>query len=437
VTRRGSRTRRPERNREARTYGLAGVDRRPFDEHPSQTAVSSPPIEYVDDLRRKGFELRAELGRGLSGRVFRAEQIKLGRDVAIKFCDGPESRISETLRKRFEREAKLLAKVSHPNIPYVLTTGEVQALRIPYTVLEFVEGHRLRDELMKRQTMNERVALGIVLDLLGALGAAHQANIVHRDVSPENIMVGVGRCVLIDFSIGMTTKSDVKLPRATKTGDHLGRVEYMAPEQMRDMTRVDARCDLYAAGVVLLEMLSGSAKFARAQLDAQMANLSVELREVIKRSLQEDREGRFPSAAAFQDALRPFASGAGSLNSATTALCTNTKCPGAAWTQNGYYEGPAIYADSTEAFCGRCGGRLKRQCGNCGSTFRHTQFCEGCGDRWYEIPTCETCGSWLQEQDMGTDTKANCCTKGRRKRPRGRTQVPVPDAPPSDDDIPF
>jgi eukaryotic-like serine/threonine-protein kinase len=370
--------------------------------------------------------------------VFRAQQVSLGRDVAIKFCDGPESRRSETLRKRFERESKLLAKLSHPNIPYVLTTGEIRALGIPYMVLEFVEGHRLRDELAKRQVVDQRIALGFMIELLAALGAAHEASIVHRDVSPENIMVGNGRCVLIDFSIGMSTNSDLGMTRATNTGEHLGRVDYMAPEQKKDMTRVDARCDLYAAGVVLLEMLSGSAKFARAQLDAQMAHLAVELREVIKRALQDDREARFPSATAFQDALRPFLSGTASLNSATTALCTNTKCPGAEWTEHGYYEGPAIFADSTEAFCGRCGGRLKRQCGNCGASFRHSQFCGSCGDRWYEIPTCDTCGSWLQSQDMGTDTKANCCTKGRRKRPQGfGGQVAAPEAPPTDDDIPF
>jgi serine/threonine protein kinase len=101
--------------------------------------VSAPPDEYVEDLRRRGFELRTELGRGLSGRVFRATQVKLGRDVAIKFCDGLESRRSETLRKRFERESQLLAKLSHPNIPYVLTTGDIRVLGIPYMILEFVE----------------------------------------------------------------------------------------------------------------------------------------------------------------------------------------------------------------------------------------------------------------------------------------------------------
>jgi len=169
-----------------------------------------------------------------------------------------------------------------------------------------------------------------------------------------------------------------------------------------------------------------------------MGPLSVELREVVKRGLEDDREARFPSAAAFQDALRPFISGGTSLNSATTALCTNTKCPGADWTEDGYYSGPSIYAESTELFCGRCGARLKRQCANCGASFRHSQFCGSCGDKWYGIPTCDTCGSWLQAKDMETDTKADCCTKGHRKRPHGITrEVSVPDASPSDDDIPF
>jgi len=134
-------------------------------------------------------------------------------------------------------------------------------------VLEFIEGHRLRDDLNKRKVLDQRVALGVVMDLLAALDAAHQASIVHRDVSPENLMLSKGRCVLIDFSIGMSTTKDVGMTQATKTGEHLGRVDYMAPEQKKDMTRVDERCDLYAAAVVLLEMLSGSATFVDGSQD--------------------------------------------------------------------------------------------------------------------------------------------------------------------------
>lgn len=384
------------------------------------------PDDYTEHLKRRGFHPVRWLGSGLSGTVIEATQSRLERSVAVKFCDARGAHHNVTLRTRFEREAQLLARIQHPAIPYVLTTGVVPTADVPYTVLQFIAGRRLRDELLPQKPLAHEFAVRLMVELLDALGAAHHHRIIHRDVSPENIMVSAGRCVLIDFSIGMSLDQASGLARATETGEHLGRADYMAPEQRVDMAHVDERCDLYAAAVVFLEMLTGSPRFASNRLDAQLAHLSPGLRDLLKRGLAAEPAARFPSARAFSDGLRPFATlQTALLNCATTALCRNVRCSGANWSQRGYYRGPGIYQSTTDTFCGACGQTLSRTCAGCGAFFRHSQYCGDCGTQWYAIPTCQTCGSLLQEQDMGTDTTAHCCTKGRHKTGW------------SDDNIPF
>lgn len=388
------------------------------------------PSEYTDHLERRGFSPIRRIGSGLSGTVIEAKQKSLCRSVAIKFCDSSYSRENATLRKRFEREAQILARIHHPAIPYVLTTGVVPKAEVLYTVLQFIPGQRLRDELSLRKPLEHDFAVRLMVELLGALQAAHEQHIVHRDVSPENIMVSASRCVLIDFSIGTSLKQAPGLTRATMTGEHLGRADYMAPEQQVDMAHVDERCDLYAAAVVFLEMLTGSPKFQLKQFDANLSDLTPGIRNILKRGLASDPEARFPSAREFGEALRPFsAAKIPILNCATTAVCANLRCSAANWSPNGYYRGPKIYENTTDTFCEVCGTALKRTCASCGASFRGAPHCGDCGGQWYRIPTCETCGSWLQEQDMGTDTKLNCCTKGRRKNPERKMM--------EKDDIPF
>lgn len=387
---------------------------------------------YVEHLRARGFDLQQELGRGLSGSVYRATQTSLGRPVAAKFCDGAIARRDEQLRKRFVREAKLLARVSHPAIPYVILTGTVPALDVPYIVMEFIEGRRLRDELAPGKALSHEFSVRVGLELLDALVAVHRAKIVHRDISPENIMVSDGRCVLIDFSIGFDQGGGPGVTRATATGEHLGRVDYMAPEQATDMGAVDERCDVYSAGVVLLEMLTGSRKFAYEKLDAHLIHLAAGLRDVLRRALSPSLDGRFPNAAEFRTALMAFGNGGALLNVPMTALCASHKCPSANWSFHGYYRGPKIYYDSTDSFCGACGLPLNRTCERCGQAFQETPHCGNCGQEWYSVPVCGSCGSWLKLADMGTDTARLCCSKGRRGQSHSRRPSGAPD-----DDIPF
>ena len=320
------------------------------------------------------------------------------------------------LRKRFEREAKLLARIHHPAIPYVLTTGVIPKPTVPYTVIQFIEGRHLRDELDKKKTLAPEPALRLIAEVLDALRAVHRERIIHRDIKPENIMLAGDRCMLIDFSIGFSLEQTPGVTRTTATGEHLGSVDYMCPEQRRDMARVDERCDLYAAAIVLLEMLTGSTRLAPDRMDAQLSHLAPGVRAVLKRACAEEVSERYQTAEEFLDALRPLTVARATLhNLKIPALCTNTCCPSADWSPRGYYRGPCVYEETKANHCGSCGALLKRHCARCGATYDSTRFCGECGTEWYAVPTCEKCRSWLQLNDMGTNTRDECCTKGRQK----------------------
>jgi len=380
------------------------------------SAVNSDlPQEYVDHLRKRGFTCETVIGRGLSGTVVRAVQESLGRSVAIKFCDSSDARASGQLRARFEREARLLAQIQHPAIPYVLTTGKTPS-GTSYTVLEFIEGQSLRQLLQEKRRLAPEVALRLLVGLLDALDAAHSKDIVHRDVKPENMIVTGKSCVLIDFSIGYSRAEQVGVTRETRTGEHLGTVDYMCPEQCRDMSRVDARCDLYSVGVVLHEMLVGTPRLRPEQLDSDMTDVAVGLRALVRKACATTPGDRFQSAREFlEKALAFVGPGVVLSGDAGTALCLNHRCRQANWTQNGYYRGPRVVEDTTDSFCDSCGHALVHHCAGCGVRYRGTQFCGSCGRQWYEVPLCKICGSLLKEADMGAKTETECCTKGRRK----------------------
>lgn len=370
-----------------------------------------PPQEYVVHLGKRGFRLDERIGWGLSGSVYRATQTSLDRPVAVKFGDSAEAQRNAQLRARFEREAKLLALLSHPSIPYVLIAGVVPDVAVPYTVMEFIDGQRLRDQLPSRSSLAPSIAIGLALDLLDALQAAHQANIVHRDVCPENVLVRSGRCVLIDFSIGVELNG--KCSRETNTGDHLGRAAYMSPEQQQDMGSVDGRSDVYSTAVLLLEMLTGSPGLAQLSADGFADKYSNGLRDVLLKGLAHERDARFTSAVAFGEELRRLElNRVGVLTGPITAICSSTTCPRADWTDAGYYRGPSVFRDCTDGFCTSCGTALKRSCDGCGAPYKETPHCGACGRKWYSVPTCKTCGSWLKVQDMNRDTLNTCCSRG-------------------------
>jgi serine/threonine-protein kinase len=212
------------------------------------------------------YEIVALLGAGGMGEVYRARDTRLGRDVAIKVLPAEFAADAERL-KRFEREAKATAALSHPNILDVHDVGTFEG--VPYLVEELLEGESLKDRI-GRGSVPVREAVGIAVQVAHGLAVAHGKSIVHRDLKPENIFVTKDGVVkILDFGLaklveGVPIGEADTLTHAptgvTEFGRVLGTVAYMAPEQARGMP-VDQRADIFAFGVVLYEMVTGEHPF--------------------------------------------------------------------------------------------------------------------------------------------------------------------------------
>ena len=223
------------------------------------------------------YEIVAQIGAGGMGEVYKAKDIRLAREVALKVLPKDFLEDEET-RQRFEREAKLLASLNHPNIGAVYSFEEIpfssSSPSRHFLVMELLEGESLRDRL-KAGAMTPKKAVELASQIAEGLAAAHVRGIVHRDVKPENIFVGRdGRVKLLDFGLAkqlpnwagkvslqtsVPTEAAAKLH--TEAGVVMGTVGYMSPEQVRG-EQADHRCDIFSFGVVLYEMLSGRKAFA-------------------------------------------------------------------------------------------------------------------------------------------------------------------------------
>ena len=211
------------------------------------------------------YQIEAQLGEGGMATVYRALDTRLDRMVAIKFIrkDAFTTELLEQVLARFEREAKALARLTHPNIVNVHDYGEYEGA--PYFVMQYVPGGTLRQRTGKPIPWQE--AIRLVLPVARALSYAHAQNIVHRDIKPSNIlMTESGEPMLMDFGIAkiLDLSSGATL---TGAGTGIGTPEYMAPEQAMG-NPVDGRADVYALGVVLYELLTGRTPY---QADTPMA----------------------------------------------------------------------------------------------------------------------------------------------------------------------
>ncbi|HVH27160.1 MAG TPA: protein kinase [Vicinamibacterales bacterium] len=218
------------------------------------------------------YEIVSALGRGGMGEVFRARDTKLGREVAIKTLPDEYARDPDRL-SRFDREARFLATLDHPNIAGIHGLEESGGTR--FLVLELVEGETLRDRLYGPDRPTVREALGLAFQIAQALEAAHAKGVVHRDLKPSNIKVTAsGQVKVLDFGLakaldipgsGSTGDANLSLSptisaSATRHGVLLGTADYMSPEQARGEA-VDLRADIWAFGCVLYEMLAGQKPF--------------------------------------------------------------------------------------------------------------------------------------------------------------------------------
>ncbi len=280
------------------------------------------------------YEITAKIGEGGMGEVYRARDPKLQRDVAIKVLPAAVA-ADRALLERFDREARAVAALSHPNILAIFDFGSEGGRT--YAVMELLEGETLRERL-REGPLSTRKAVEIAAEVAQGLAAAHERGIVHRDLKPENVfLLNDGRVKILDFGLAKDNaapESRSQLLAAptegpgTAPGAVLGTVGYMAPEQVRGLP-ADARADLFALGVVLYEMLSGRRAFLR---DSSVETMSAILREeppdfatlgsrlpppleqVLRRCLEKRPEERFQSARDLAFALR--AAIAGSTSSA-------------------------------------------------------------------------------------------------------------------------
>ncbi|KAB8192827.1 Stk1 family PASTA domain-containing Ser/Thr kinase [Nonomuraea phyllanthi] len=211
------------------------------------TTTADPLVGRLVDGR---YRIESRIARGGMATVYLALDIRLDRTVALKVMHRSLAEDPAFVR-RFIGEAKAVARLSHPNVVHVFDQGTDND--IVYLSMEYVPGRTLRDILRERGPLPAREALEIMIPVLAALGAAHQAGMVHRDVKPENVlMTEDGRVKVVDFGLARA----IEATNQTRTGVLIGTVGYMAPEQVT-LGAADVRSDVYAAGIMLFELVTG------------------------------------------------------------------------------------------------------------------------------------------------------------------------------------
>lgn len=291
-------------------------------------AAARPAISLVGALIAGKYRLRRVIGRGGMGTVYKAENVAIGRTVAVKVLHGHLADDGVTVA-RFQREARAAASVGHEHIIEILDMG-VEPNGAPFIVMEYVRGKSLADVLRESGRMPVERAARIAGQTLAGLAAAHRAGIIHRDLKPENVLLCTRhqtRDFVKLFDFGIATFVDAaqdptgRHDDLTPSGRAMGTPAYASPEQMLGNRVRDARIDLYAVGVLLFEMLTGRVPFldtafpdlCRAITDRpppRFAELGVAvppgLEAVVRRALAKKPSERFASAEEMVDALVPF-----------------------------------------------------------------------------------------------------------------------------------
>lgn len=265
-----------------------------------------------------GYRILRLLGRGGMGEVFEADQLESGRRVALKVMN--HSLTSETDRKRFLREGRLAASVSHPNVIYVYGSEEIAGA--PVIAMELIHEGTLKDIVKKRGPLPVGEAVDYVLQVIAGLEAANATGVLHRDIKPTNCFVGADGTVKVgDFGLSISTLARQE-SMVTATGSVLGTPSLASPEQLRG-EELDVRSDIYSVGATLYYLLTGKLPFQAEDLVKLIAtvldqppdsplthrpDLPAELVRIISRCLAKDRKQRFADYAELARTLQPFSS---------------------------------------------------------------------------------------------------------------------------------
>jgi serine/threonine-protein kinase len=296
-------------------------------------------------MRLGPYQILAPLGQGGMGEVYRAKDVRLDREVAVKVVPEQLAQNPDRLA-RFEREAKAVAALAHPNILVLYDVGQEQG--IPFAVTELLEGITLRGRLAAG-AVPWREALAIAAAVAEGLASAHAKGIVHRDIKPENLFLTAdGRVKILDFGLARVEspvssklETGTYIPARTDPGTVVGTIGYMSPEQLCGLP-ADARSDLFALGCVLYELVAGkhpfqgrtAAETAAAILHAELprlgslgADVPPEVEQVIRHCLAKEPGQRVPSARDLAFALRALLSGSDASASPPPTTLYRPKAP--------------------------------------------------------------------------------------------------------------
>ncbi len=264
------------------------------------------------------------IGEGGMGAVYEGENIRIGRRVAIKVLHAQSADAPE-LRRRFEREAHVAAKIGSSNICDVLDLGDLPDNQ-SYLVMEYLEGEGLDVVLARRKTLSARELVPIACQLLDGLAAMHAANVIHRDLKPANVFItkvagGREGVKILDFGISKFKIASEAVGQNTETGALLGTPLYMSPEQARGLP-VDFRSDLYSAGVIFYRVLAGKLPFEAGNLAQLLFAIALEappplaplvqepdasFAPIVMRAMSRSPDDRFATAQAFREAIEAWA----------------------------------------------------------------------------------------------------------------------------------
>ncbi|MGW0392075.1 serine/threonine-protein kinase [Streptomyces sp. NPDC003042] len=272
-----------------------------------------------------GYRVERMIGRGGMAVVYCAKDLRLDRTVALKLI-APERARDDTFRRRFTHESRVAAKIDHPHIVPIFEAGEIDG--VLYIAMRYVAGPDLRALLDREGPLPVATALRIAAQVASALDAAHEHDLVHRDVKPGNILVAEGtdsdhpeHVYLTDFGL---TKKSLSLTGFTAAGEFVGTLDYMAPEQISGRP-VDGRCDLYSLACVVYESLAGGPPFDPDEdvarllwahqydqpppLSERRPGIAPAADEVLAKALAKAPEDRYGSCLEFVAALRAATGG--------------------------------------------------------------------------------------------------------------------------------
>ncbi|QDT96694.1 serine/threonine protein kinase [Gimesia aquarii] len=311
----------PVKGAESRTQRLSGVeDSDPMGQTVHQTTDSSPSPRETQAVNLVGkqlgdFKILRKLGQGGMATVYLAEQVSLKREAAIKVMHD-ELLSDETHLKRFEREAKAAAGLTHPNIVQVYMTGEFEGTH--YIAQEYVRGINLREYLARYAPPDYALIIRIMRQIAAALNAAAEKEVVHRDIKPENIMMTSKKQIKVaDFGLAQIAQSDERV-NLTQVGMTMGTPLYMSPEQVNGGV-LDQRSDIYSLGVTCYHLISGRPPFhgetalsiavkhlneAAPPLADRRPDLPVALCDLVHRMMEKDPDKRPANATELMQEIK-------------------------------------------------------------------------------------------------------------------------------------